>query len=146
MDFHQCPCTGKTLARLVQPAVMALLAAQRLHGYLIVQRLARMRMFKGQKPDPTGVYRVLKAMEHEGLVKSTWELADIGPAKRRFALTAEGRHCLAQWERTLHDYEASIADLLDVIKQVRRTTGRAPLKGTAECSKNTPCCESASRN
>jgi PadR family transcriptional regulator, regulatory protein PadR len=137
MDFHQCPCSGKTLARLVQPAVMALLAGQRLHGYLLVQRLAALRMFRGQKPDPTGVYRILKAMEKQGFVESSWELADSGPAKRCFALTAAGRHCLQLWERTLKDYEASVADLLGVIHQGarrRRGTSRIPAKGACACS------------
>lgn len=57
MEQSQCPCSGKNLARRVQPAVMALLAGGPVHGYLIVQRLEEMRIFEGQTPDPTGVYR-----------------------------------------------------------------------------------------
>lgn len=122
MDYRQCPCSGKTLARLVQPAVMAALAEQPLHGYLVVQRLAAMRMFVGQKPDPTGVYRLLKAMEQEGYVESAWELAESGPAKRRFALTKAGRTCLGRWAQTLEEYATSIEDLLATIR--KRTGGR----------------------
>ena len=147
MDLHDCPCSGKTLARLVQPAVMAVLAAEPLHGYLVLQRLAAMRIFGGQRPDPTGVYRVLKAMEQEGLVRSTVEAADNRPAKRCFALTAAGRQCLTRWRETLQDYEVSISDLLAIITQAQRTghgVAKKPARRIAGCSPKTGCCGNAS--
>ncbi len=130
MDHHDCPCSGKTLARLLQPAVMAILAREPLHGYLVVQRLAAMPMFCGQSPDPTGVYRLLKAMEREGLVNSTLQSADNRPAKRSFALTASGRTCLTRWAQTLQHYHDSIADLLTTITQATRPR-RSTVKRTA---------------
>src|SRR5215207_3071991 len=90
MDLDQCACSGKSLGRLVQPAIMAVLAEQAVHGYLIIQRLAEMEMFRCGPPDPTGVYRVLRSMEEDGLVVSTWDFGDSGQAKRRFELTADG--------------------------------------------------------
>ena len=147
MELHNCPCSGKTLARLVHPAVMAVLAAEPIHGYLILQRLSGMRIFCGQRPDPTGVYRVLKAMEQEGLVRSTVEATDNRPAKRCFALTASGRKCLARWGGTLQDYEESISDLLTIITHARRTrrsVAKKSTRRTAECSRGTGCCGSAS--
>jgi len=124
MDIDQCACTGKTLGRLVQPAIVALLAEEPLHGYLLVQRLAGMAMFRCQKPDPAGVYRALKAMEKEGIVVSSWDLADHGPAKRCFELTRAGRACLARWTETLEDYAASINDLLLTIKRTSPRRGK----------------------
>jgi len=147
MELHDCPCSGKTLARLVQPAVMALLAAEPIHGYLVLQRLTGMRIFGGQRPDPTGVYRVLKAMEQEGLVTSTVEATDNRPAKRCFALTASGRECLARWDETLQEYEESISDLLTIITRARRTrrgAAKKPARRTAGCSSRTGCCGNAS--
>ena len=91
-----------------------------LHGYRIVQRLMELAMFKCQPPDATGVYRLLKSMEAEGRVTSTWDLAESGPAKRRFALTGEGRACLRRWTGTLEVYQAAIGDLMDMMKQKKR--------------------------
>jgi len=118
--FSQCPCTGKTLAKIVQPAVLAVLAEQPLHGYLIVRRLSAMMMFRGECPDPAGVYRVLRSMDQRGLVNSTWDLGKAGPAKRRFALTARGRACLKKWAQTLEQYARSIEDLLAMIREISR--------------------------
>lgn len=118
--FSQCPCTGKTLAKIVQPAVLAVLAEQPLHGYLIVRRLSAMMMFRGECPDPAGVYRVLRSMDQRGLVTSSWDLCKAGPAKRRFTLTANGRACLKQWTQTLEHYARSIEDLLAIIREISR--------------------------
>lgn len=118
MDFDDCPCSGKTLARLLQPAVMAVLAKGPLHGYSIGQELERLAIFKDQPPDPTGIYRTLHAMEESGLVESTWDLSDSGPAKRRFRLTGEGRQCLGKWQGTLARYTEAISELLALVRQV----------------------------
>ena len=117
MDMVHCPCSGASLARLIQPAAMAVMAERPLHGYELVQRLQRMRMFRVRRPDPAGVYRLLKDMERRGLVVSGWELSDSGPAKRRFELTADGRECLARWTRTLADYRSAIANLLEFARK-----------------------------
>ena len=112
MEFADCPCSGKTLARLVQPAIMTVLADAPIHGYLISQRVAELKMFDSAPPDPTGIYRVLKSMELRGLVASTWDLSNSGPARRQYELTDAGRSCLSQWVCTLRSYQAAIHELL----------------------------------
>jgi DNA-binding PadR family transcriptional regulator len=112
MDFDDCPCSGKTLARLVQPAVMIVLSAGPMHGYRIIQELEALRMFHGQRPDPTGVYRLLKTMETRELVTSEWDLTDAGPARRQYTLTAEGHRCLSRWRETLSEYLRALEELL----------------------------------
>lgn len=116
MDLNECPCSGKTLARLLQPAVMSILAGGPAHGYAIAQSLRRLSMFRGQGPDPAGIYRLLKTMEDGGLVASNWDLEGSGPAKRRYRLTAGGRKCLARWVRTLEQYEQAIGELLGIMR------------------------------
>jgi DNA-binding PadR family transcriptional regulator len=112
MDFEACPCSGKTLAKLIQPAVMTVLAAGPLHGYRIAERVGAMAMFRGRGPDPTGIYRLLRRMEKEGLVASTWDTSDAGPAKRLYRLSASGRACLGRWVRTLKTYARAVEELL----------------------------------
>ncbi len=112
MDFIDCPCSGKSLARLVRPAILTILAREGLHGYELLKRLAAMSLFHGQAPDATGVYRALREMEEEGLVRGDWDVAERGPAKRRYAISQDGTACLARWIETLSAYQASIAELL----------------------------------
>ena len=122
--FEGCACTGKNLTRLVRPAILAVLARENLHGYLILERLAERAMFNDQPADPAGIYRVLKSMELEGLVTCAWDMQGSGPARRQYALTDRGRSCLGQWLGTLEEYLASVEDIVD---NARSALAAAPL-------------------
>jgi poly-beta-hydroxybutyrate-responsive repressor len=118
LKYHDCPCAGRNLDKLVQPAILTVLLGEDVHGYVLVQRLAEMPMFRGQKPDGTGVYRFLRQMEERALVTSTWDTSETGPAKRLYHLTATGHACLIRWIDTLATYHAAIGELLDVTRFV----------------------------
>ena len=113
----QCPCSGGTLDKLVHPAILIVLSRERLHGYEIATLLAKMPMFRGQRPDTTGVYRCLRRMEKRGYVASTWTRSETGPSKRVFTATAQGRHCLSRWVQTLSEYGETIGLLLEDARQ-----------------------------
>ena len=110
--YDDCPCSGANLSRLLQPAIMTLLAGRRLHGYAILKRLADTPTLAGSRPDPTGVYRLLRSMEERGFVTSSWDTSERGPAKRTYELTASGRKCLARWISSLSDYHRATGELL----------------------------------
>ena len=112
-ELAECAQLGKSLSRLSQPTILAILARspEPLHGYLIVQKAAESPMFGGTKPDATGVYRTLKRMEQAGYVESRWETPQTGSAKRLFALTESGRACLRRWIDALACYELTIEEL-----------------------------------
>ncbi len=121
LDLDVCSCSGRTLTRLVRPAVMATVARGSIHGYLIAQRLEQMPMFAEHPPDHAGIYRMLKAMDEEGLLLSAWDLEDSGPARRRYELTADGKRCLRRWQQTIQDYHRALQELLG---EVRQSVGR----------------------
>lgn len=116
MAAKTCACEGNTLDRLLRPAILGLLARRAMHGYILLQELQRLRMFGCQSPDPTGVYRTLRLMEGEGMLTATWDLADSGPARRRYRMTKAGKACLATWIQTLEEYRASIDQLLKTLR------------------------------
>ena len=109
------------MMRLLRPAIMTILAGEPVHGYLLAQRLERMALFRDPSPDPTGIYRLLKTMEKEGLVVSHWDLAESGPARRQYGLTARGKACLHRWIETLQDYRNAIGELLDVLRHAGKS-------------------------
>jgi DNA-binding PadR family transcriptional regulator len=115
-ELKECAVLGKSLSRLSQPTILTVLAEanEPLHGYLIVQRAAASPMFGGNKPDATGVYRTLKAMEEQGLVTSEWATPKAGPAKRTFTLTEAGRATLRRWIDSLACYALSIEELREL--------------------------------
>ena len=124
-DLTQCPCTGMNLDKLVQPTILLLLAEQDLHGYALVQKMTNSPMFKGDKPDATGVYRFLKAMEDRSHVISEWDLTESGPPRKIYKITASGVACLDRWVASLQDYLESIQTLLASAAGVLGESGQA---------------------
>lgn len=111
-DLIGCPCAGGTLDKLIQPAILVVLAEGPLHGYRLAERIGAMPGFAGDKPDVSGVYRFLKAMERKGLVLSSWDLSETGPARKTYQTTPKGHRCLRRWIKTLQEYREGIAALL----------------------------------
>lgn len=125
VDLAECPCTGGTLDRLIQPAILVVLREGPLHGYRIAEQIGRMPSFSGAKPDVSGVYRFLKAMEHKGLVAGAWDVSESGPAKKRYQMTPDGERCLRAWVKTLEDHQKRISDLLRAAR-TKTTASKRP--------------------
>ena len=113
VELENCPCSGKTLARLIHPAILGALAKGEAHGYEIAQQLAELSSFAA--PDAAGIYRALSVMERDGYVDSHWDAPQAGPARKVFQLTASGRACLGQWRRTLRAYRTDLDRLLAML-------------------------------
>lgn len=120
LDLIDCPCTGGTLDRLIQPAILLVLQGGPLHGYRIAERIAAIPGFAGHKPDVSGVYRFLKSMERKGLLTGSWNVSESGPARKCYQITSGGRQCLAEWTKTLEEYRRSIAALLRAARKAMR--------------------------
>ena len=71
----------------IRPCVLLLLRESPAHGYDLVERL---RAFGFGGEDPGRLYRTLRALEAEGLVRSAWEASAHGPDRRIYALTGRG--------------------------------------------------------
>ena len=81
--------------RLGEAALLALLAERPTHGYELLERLPP--LVGEERVDVGNLYRVLRALEQEGLVTSTWSADLPGPAKRTYWLTDAGHAALAAW-------------------------------------------------
>jgi DNA-binding PadR family transcriptional regulator len=124
-DLVGCPCTGDTLDKLIQPAILAVLAEGPLHGYGLVERIGDMPRFIGGKPDSSGVYHLLKAMESRGTVVSAWDLSKTGPAKKIYQITPQGQKCLRRWVQTLEEYREGITAVLRRARRASRQRAKA---------------------
>jgi DNA-binding PadR family transcriptional regulator len=122
LSKRYCACEGHTLDRMLQPTVMALLAEGPQHGYALLQRLSESPLLKGTKPDDTGVYRLLKALEAQRLVRHTVAESELGPSKRMYELTEFGRECLSKWIDTLDGYHRAIAKLVAMMRKSETMT------------------------
>lgn len=102
------PCcrrgAGSGGGAFVEPAALAALVRQGGHGYDLRREISEMT--GGELDvDAGGLYRVLRRLEEERFVTSSWAEGDSGPARRDYALTAEGRELAHDWIAHLRERE-----------------------------------------
>ena len=98
------------LGRLRRPAILLLLGESQSHAYQLARRLGALGF---QVPNDGGLYRALHALETEGMVRSTWESSEEGPARRTYVLTAKGARELRSSLRGIDDERRAITEMLD---------------------------------
>jgi len=90
----------------LRPCLLLLLAEGTSHGYELLDQIGALGL---ERVDPGGLYRSLRAMDEEGLVRSSWEPSVSGPARRTYELTDDGREWLHVVAGTLGEVARSLA-------------------------------------
>ncbi len=99
--------------RLIEPALLAFLNEEKMHGYGLLDKLASLGL---ESISPSVVYRILREFEEIGLVQSDWEDERTqGPPRRVYALTKEGRSALKRAEISLRETVDRIKMILQSI-------------------------------
>lgn len=94
---------------MLRTAMLVLLAEGPTHGYDLLARLAGL----GLGAERGALYRTLRSMDAYAEVRSWWDSSSMGPDRRIYSLTAEGRRRLSDDLDELRGQEAMIAVLLD---------------------------------
>ncbi|OPZ76899.1 MAG: lineage-specific thermal regulator protein [Actinobacteria bacterium ADurb.Bin444] len=119
---------GRLRQSLMETALLTCLAQGPAHGYRLIELVED--MVGGQtRVDPGSVYRVLRALEEDGGVVSTWEEQTSGPSRRTYELTERGRQLLAQWAEFLERRVQALAALAEMARSalaVPTENGAAP--------------------
>jgi len=71
----------------LRPCILLLLRESPAHGYDLLERA---QAFGFTRSDPGGLYRALRALEDDGLVRSAWEPSPHGPDRRIYEITRAG--------------------------------------------------------
>ena len=87
------------IERLGEGALLLLLRDREAHGYELIEALEE--LLPDERVDMGNLYRVLRALEEDGLVASEWRAAVPGPAKRVYTLTGAGAELLDEWAEAL---------------------------------------------
>jgi PadR family transcriptional regulator, regulatory protein PadR len=99
------------------PVILLTLREWNSYGYELMERTAA---FGFEAMNPGTLYRTLRQMEKNGVVKSKWETSRGGPARRVYSITDAGEAYLDFWADALEQYRRNV----DVF--FRMYTGRPP--------------------
>jgi PadR family transcriptional regulator, regulatory protein PadR len=103
--------------RFVEPSLLLLLRERPLHGYELLERIPELGV-EG-RVDMGNLYRLLRSLEEEGIVRSEWSDELPGPAKRTYELTDQGRRLLDRWVEALRRAQGTITRFLDRYEEGR---------------------------
>jgi PadR family transcriptional regulator PadR len=109
----ECRCKVERVPNFAQPRLLLELAKKTSHGYELIERLGQ----EGSAaPDPGNFYRMLRSLEEDGLVCSTWDTQNSGPARRVYELTDQGMEFLHCWAITISQTHQSLDRFLSDYK------------------------------
>jgi len=101
---------GLPVKGLLWIAVLKTIKEQgQIHGAEIQKRLAE--MIGEEIPRPV-VYKLLRVLEHRGLIVSTWDTSGSGPARRLYKITEEGEEALKAATQHLAKLKSTLDKLL----------------------------------
>ncbi len=102
------------------PVILLALREWNSYGYELMERASA---FGFEAMNPGTLYRTLRQMEKDGVVKSSWETSRGGPARRMYSITDAGEAYLEFWAKALEQYQRNMDTFF------RLYTGRPPLPG-----------------
>ena len=103
-----CPSGG--VRGFLQPRILLLLQQKQAHGYELMERLAETADMPGA--DPGLLYRTLRQMEADGLLRSVWDTEGQGPARRLYEVTPEGIDALHAWAARIRQVRQRLGEFL----------------------------------
>jgi poly-beta-hydroxybutyrate-responsive repressor len=105
----ECQCKIERVPNFIQPRLLLELAKKPAHGYELIEHLGQ----EGNgTPDPGNFYRMLRSLEDDALVCSTWDTQNNGPARRVYELTDQGLEFLHAWAVTIRQIQQSLEKFL----------------------------------
>ncbi len=100
-------------------SILGFLNERPMHGYELLERVADLAGAE-RGVDAGNLYRVLRALEEEGIVRSEWNADLPGPAKRTYELTEDGERLLDRWADALRETRERITGFLERYEEGRR--------------------------
>ena len=92
----------------MRSCLLVLLTEGPSHGYELLDNVRGVGL---EAAEAGGLYRALRSMDEDGLVRSWWEPSESGPARRTYEITDDGR-------RALHEKLADIDRVADLLREL----------------------------
>lgn len=115
---------GRYRRAVLETAVLASLADANSHGYDLVEQIGTLAADL-VCIDPGSMYRLLRELEEQGLVSSTWQTPESGPSRRVYEVTGQGVEALDLMARSLAMRAAAMQRLADHASQAAKREGSA---------------------
>ena len=118
---------GRYRRMVLETAILASLAESTSHGYDLVDQIDALASTL-VCVDAGSMYRMLRGMEEEGLVTSSWETPESGPSRRVYVISDRGLEALEIMARVLSQQAEFMEQLAEHARKAL-TGARTRIKG-----------------
>jgi PadR family transcriptional regulator, regulatory protein PadR len=115
----KCGCPSGKTPRFLQPCILLLLHQKSSYGYELMENLKN-NNFLETTPDVGAIYRILRKLENQEFVKSSWITKEKGAAKRTYIITTKGKKLLDDWAESIFAKVNSLNRFLSGYKKLKR--------------------------
>jgi PadR family transcriptional regulator PadR len=84
------------------PILLLMLRQWSSYGYELMEKMSTFGLVA---MNPGTFYRTLRQMEKDGMVSSSWDTSEGGPARRMYSITDAGEAYLNYWAKSLNQYQ-----------------------------------------
>lgn len=117
----------------LRPCILLLLREHPAHGYDLLERV---QAFGFDGSDPGALYRALRALERDSLVRSAWEKSSSGPDRRMYEITRKGaeelHHRAKALARAREKLDTFLSRYEEFVALSRGSPGTCPLPVPAD--------------
>lgn len=106
-----------TIGRNLEPFLLLELLRAPSYGYDLIRRLNEYG-FRRATQEPGVVYKVLRALEDAGSIRSEWSTRESGPARRYYEITEDGRGVLRRRMVYLRRYLERVEKLVEAYNAI----------------------------
>jgi len=85
------------------PILLLMLRQWSSYGYELMEKMSTFGLVA---MNPGTFYRTLRQMEKDGMVSSSWDTSEGGPARRMYSITDAGEAYLNYWAESLDQYQS----------------------------------------
>ena len=93
------------------PVILLMLRGWNSYGYELMEKMST---FGLNAMNPGTFYRTLRQMEKDGIVSSSWDTSETGPARRVYSITDAGEAYLKLWTESLNQYQKMMSTFFDL--------------------------------
>ena len=104
--------------RFIEASLLLLLKEEEAHGYMLMDKLIKYNLIE-ESINIGAIYRGLRTMEKNKLIRSTWEDSDKGPKKRLYSITEEGEKTLESWINLIVHRRCRIDIIIDLHEKLK---------------------------
>jgi len=106
--------------RYLQASILLGLISKPSYGYELIGNIQSYGFIEGDAP-PGMIYRHLRQMEEDNLVRSEWETKEAGAAKRIYTITQEGREVLSFWIKFMTAKAGKLNDFVRMYDEAQKS-------------------------